>query len=190
MPAGRAGIVAVPSLVVLPTVYVADTFTRADGSIGTAETGGAWTSAKAYTVYSNASYANASGFAPCWIDTAHSDGTATGTFTSYSAGFIGIVFRYVDDSNYMVVGNSVGNQIAILSCIAGSFSLVGTVSATNVGTGTYTISVTYTGTALGYKINGVAQTGTTSSQFQTATKAGFLIGTNNSESIDGFSVTA
>lgn len=153
------------------TIYVSDTFTRADSSssLGTADTGQAWTAlAGTWGISSNKAYkvtASAQGYAV--IDSLHADCTVAVTVSgaSMTAGG-GVTFRASDASNLWFVDidgtgssiykNQTGSLTNMLSGMAG-FTAGDVMSVVLLGT---SIIVKKNGTQIGSLTNSFNSTAT------------------------------
>ena len=104
-----------------------DTFTRADSTttLGTAETGGAWTAhVGTWGISSNQAYCPTSaGLNIATVDTGYSDGFVTVTVTGVSAAGQRLVFRLSDSSNYWDL-QAVTGSCLLQKYVAGSLTNV------------------------------------------------------------------
>jgi hypothetical protein len=150
------------------TTYATDSFDRADGGIGTADTGGAWTNrVGTWTIVSNKAKIgtpvddtrNMVTLAVAQADVHVSvDLTLSATNNRASAG---LVVRYADDNNLIRLelfkSSSVANDIYLVQRLAGSNttlgSLIGTGALTNGNT--YNIKLIISGTNISYVQDGV-----------------------------------
>ena len=173
---------------------VSDTFTRANGAIGTAETGQVWTDNGAgFQVISNTAGATAVGATlgtQCaTLDAGVADCTITVKFATWGTATF-IAFRFADTSNLLAFYLSGTNTARILKIEAGTQTtfFTGTTN-TNIASGdTYTVVLS--GTSITLKQNGTALATRPNAQSfnQTATKHG--IGANQTLSrLDNFTIT-
>lgn len=149
------------------TTYGADTFTRANGVIGTAETGGAWTPSATSGVWSVAS--NKASCAK--VDNVHNSTTlaiaqANVTVTvdltlsaTNNRALAGIVMRYADANNWLRV--SLGkytstNDLFIQQFLAGSLTTLSDITTMGLVNGnTYALKVVISGTTITAFVDGV-----------------------------------
>ena len=172
---------------------VSDSFNRANGAIGVADTGQTWIDeGEGWQVLSNTARATGSpgalGAQACVLNAGVSDCTITVTFSTYSSAQF-IAFRLSDVNNLLAFYLSGTNTARILKLAAGTQTTAYTTTTnTNIASGDI-YSVTLSGSSITLKQNGV-QIGTTQTNSfnQTATNHG--IGTNTTASrFDTFSVT-
>lgn len=177
--------------------YVYDTFTGANGTALTAHTpdiapvGAAWDNANVEIQGNLATLKGAadrqlssiqSNVSDCVIEANISYGTATQTTSNAYAH--GIVFRYVDASNYWIysfIPRSDNMGIALWEVTTTATVRAQAIPSLVCVPGTvYSFKVTINGTGITGTINGVNQLTYTSAQHQTATKHGFKLGYINS----------
>jgi hypothetical protein len=170
-----------------PTETVVDTFTRADGALGSAETGGAYDTTGTWTVSSNqAMSTDTSGVAiRAVIDSNLADGLLEVTISNVSAtSFGGLVFRRVDANNYWSAFYN-GTNFQVEKFVAGVGTNVFTVADAATGG---TISVTMCGPSITIHrgTNGATHTtDITSTDLQTADIHGmFLVQTTTNIRFD------
>lgn len=151
-----------------------DTFTRANGAIGRADSGQLWAvGGGTWTVASNAAAAAADGGTGplVTLPVRRPDGTLSCVVTGTS-GVHGLVFRYVDGNNYWMIardnGVFYGNGVFIHKVVAGVVTLYGPISLPSSPT---TFRVAMLGTRIRIEINGVG------SAFGTITDAANQLGT-------------
>jgi hypothetical protein len=179
---------------------VLDTFTRADATspLGTADSGQTWTAAVGtWGISSNQAYtsaANSSGSqgALAVVDAGTADCTITLDVNNVSVSNTqgGIVFRYVDNSNFwcFIRYDNGGTQQWYLDRIVGGSSTA--VATANAGSGTTdTLQVLLSGSSIVCKLNGTTVTTQTDSTFVTATKHGLNIYNSTGVRLDNFSLT-
>lgn len=165
-------------------IIVSDSFNRANGAIGTADTGQTWATTNggsSYSISSNQVAPALIGSAqhtPCVIDAGKSDGIVSCDYASSVSG-TGLVFRLVDDANFWLVLVFDGTMY---KKVAGSYTFVASVTA---GNGTWTAELD--GTSIVVKNNGVQQASVTDSFNQTGTKHGFSSVNSNTQRYDNFS---
>jgi len=167
-------------------VHAADSFNRANGAIGTADTGQSWAtlnSSSTFNISSNQAVPlNLTGtlHTPCVVDAGVSDCVVSCDFLSTGSG-IGFVFRCVDDSNYWLTLVFDG---ALYKKVAGSFTFVQSVTA---GSGTW--SAKLAGSSITVVNAGVAVATITDAFNSTATRHGFSsLNTSPGPAYDNFSV--
>lgn len=105
----------------MATTYAADTFTRADGPVGNAEIGGAWTASGAAATWAVASNQltgqSTTGYAALLtVDDGQSDGAIQATFVGGNGG---LVFRRTSAKDYWVLTFNVGNSIRLSYFLSG-----------------------------------------------------------------------
>jgi len=168
-------------------VHAADSFNRANGAIGTADTGQSWAtlnSSSTFNISSNqAAPTTVTGtlHTPCVVDAGVSDCVVSCDFVSSTSG-IGFVFRCVDDSNYWLALIFDG---ALYKKVAGSFTFVQAITA---GSGTWTAELA--GSSIVLKNAGVSQATVTDGFNSTATRYGFSsVNTAPGPAYDNFSVS-
>ena len=108
----------------MTTTYAADTFTRPDGQVGNAETGGAWTAAGAASTWGVASNQltgqsnSVNGYEGLLtINDGQSDGAVQVTFVGGAS--VGLVFRYTSAKDYWVLTFGANNYIRLCYFNAG-----------------------------------------------------------------------
>ena len=161
---------------------IADTFTRADGAVGTAETGGAWSVTGTCEVATNQCQIQADSY--MLIDSGASDVDMIVTwvnkgFISYGA----IVPRWVDFDNHVQVQHS---RIGYKSGALGAFTEVATYSAIAAGS---VVRVVAVGDAIVVYDDGVEIANVTISAHQNATSQGLVHGVNYSSIWDSLTVS-
>jgi hypothetical protein len=119
----------------------------------------------------------------------YANGTYSCTLTPYYDGSFaqfepGMVFRYTDSSNFLLLQLEVTNgKVNLYSCVAGTFTVLATLSMTLVSGTAYAIAVTLSGNNVSFTVNGANLTTGTSSFNNTATLVGFRSGTIGSPGI-------
>lgn len=173
---------------------VSDSFNRANGAIGTADTGQTWTDeGGSWTIASDVVGATVAqtniGTQSVVIDAGVSDCTVTVKFSTYSTAMF-LPFRLTDANNLLAFYLSGTNTARILKfASATQTTLFTTTTNTNIASGDI-YSVTLSGSSVALRQNG-SQLGTTQTITfnQTATKHG--MGTNTTVGkFDNFTVTA
>lgn len=166
------------------TYLLRDTFTDADAVVlasHTPDIGGAWTSRSGATqIHSNRATIT-TGPSIHTIDATKADFFAglRGRITATGAAdYIGLIFRYVDTSNYWLVHiDENDNSLSIFEVTSGSFSQRATVGIA-IGLYTdYTLQVLCQGTSITAWLNGANQISYSSSVRQSATLVGIRGGT-------------
>jgi hypothetical protein len=152
---------------------VTDSFTRADSatSLGNADSGQTWAAQTGtWGISSNQAYiASQAGQNTAAIDSGESDGTVAATVAVWS-GDDGILFRGIDDSNYLFV--TANSTILILyERVAGGFAELTRYSSLSFASGDI-LSAVLSGTSVTIKQNGTTLITFTTSRFQTSTKYG------------------
>lgn len=151
------------------SITITDTFTRADGALGTTETGQTWTNSTGWAITSNAAVSTATTYRPAYVESTLADCTLTATLSAvveYGA----LCFRFTDTQNYyvMVVGpaNSFFYKLVANSLILVDPGSLGTFTAGDV------IAIQMTGNTFVFKKNGTTTATVTDSSHPTATKHG------------------
>jgi hypothetical protein len=129
---------------------LSDAFNRADSttSLGSADTGGAWTAQQGtWGILSNEGYlATSAGDGQCvaTLDASSADGTLSAKLSFGNSPDFGLIFRFSDNNNYSVATNDVSFSatLVLYKRVAGSFTSLG--SASNMATGG-TLSVELSG---------------------------------------------
>lgn len=177
-----------------PTVIVSDSFDRANGAIGTADTAQVWTEAVGtFTVASNqATTATGDGLAVV-------EGAADGTLevsglagTSPGTPVSSLVFRYSDTNNFWYVYDYHGSgSIALRKKQGGSDTEFASAGRTGSG-GWHDYKAVLSGTSIQIYLDGTLKISTTSSFNQTATKVGLRssAGASAGSTWDDLSMTA
>jgi len=164
---------------------VADTFSRANGPIGSAETGQVWATANSgssFTVSGNQAapvYNSGALHTPCTVDSGVSDCTVTCDFISAVSG-TGFIWRLSDDSNYWLFLVADG---AVYKKVAGTFAGVANPTAAS---GTWTVQLS--GSSIVLTSPSAVQTNITDSFNSTATRHGFSSFNTNTQRYDNFFV--
>ncbi len=200
MALGAHGIVAVPATGGGgPTTYVSDTFTRANGAIGTAETGGAWTNqgTTVWSVSSNkAKLTTHDASTNCdivWIDPAVSDISISADFayaTASSCGLITRVTPFGASANMIAVllGSGV---LKLYHATAGSYTQAGSNGGTLTNGNTYNVKLTVSGNTHNVYLDGVLVIGPqTISAHAGDTKVGLVSFNDTTTTVDTFLVTS
>lgn len=153
-----------------------DTFTRADSntSLGTSSGGQVWTPhTGTWGITSNKGYlVTQSGDSVATVDAGISDFDMSIDVTVQGA--VGIVFRAVDDQNYLLLFVNAG-QWQFYKRVAGTYTQFGVNMDVSLGTvagTTATWRVTGSGNTITCYLAGVQKGQTTQSQFNTATRYG------------------
>jgi hypothetical protein len=150
---------------------VTDSFNRADGPIGTADSGQVWQQAGgAAAIAGNKGVPTVN---QVFIDTGQSDVTIQMTMGNRDVvnGSTRIVARYVDTNNYLFWGESGSSVYALVRKQAGLFNTITTTAITPVNGDV--LKLVLTGSTLqGYRNGSLIATGTETFQ-QTATRHGF-----------------
>jgi hypothetical protein len=179
----------------VPAVNITDDFNRADDAagLGTATTGQAWSTNQGIIgIQSNKAhtYTLGSGRANSTIDAAVADLTIQVAMTALATnGTIGgIVFRYVDNSNYWrFTDNGSSSRAAILAkIVAGSTSeLINTATTINANS---VLKVVLAGNSISVYVDNVQVSTTQTDSFNaTATKHG-LFSSGGTPTMDNFSM--
>jgi hypothetical protein len=161
---------------------ISDSFNRANGAVGTADVGGAWSTGGAPAIVSN-QLSMASGDT-IYINTSTSDVDMSVTWVS--KGFISygqILPRYVDGNNFVCVRDG-----DIGKMVAGAYSTVSTHSGT-IAAGSV-VRVVAVGSTIKVYDDGVLINTSTVSNFTTATRQGLRHDTGYGATWDTFSVSA
>jgi hypothetical protein len=163
-----------------------DTYTDANSTLVTSHTpeiGGSYTASDAnWNIQSNTLRRSAagSGQPTATLNAGVADGVVEGTVTPGGSGGSGLVFRFVDNSNFYYVRVFGGNTLGIFKYVAGVVSGVGT-TASVTAPGQWTARIELVGTTIRVFLNG-ATTPTlsaTDSSFPTATGYGFHAATGD-----------
>lgn len=172
---GRAlarGVVAVGA-----TYTVHDTFTRANSStsLGTADTGQAWTAhTGTWGITSNAAYlVTSSGESVATLDCGLSDIDFSVSYSGRTDD-LGIVFRAIDASNWLLVYSNPGGGVETWQRVAGSYSQLHAAAGSAGASGT--LRVVTSGTSINVYLDGSVLYSVTTSQFQTETRVGLRRG--------------
>jgi len=187
----------IPDVLWLPTPLCYDTFTRANGAIGTSEASGPDSQAVTARTWNNrvgttqiaTNKASASalvgGLAIATVDTATVDTIVSATLTR-SAAEVGVVLRYADTANYIYAIHD-GTNCQLIKRVATAETTVIT-AAVAIGAGA--IRVIPDGTSFSLYLNN-AKVGSTSTisdaGLQTGTEQG-LFSTNTGNTQDAFEV--
>jgi len=160
-----------------PAKTLADTFTRADGAIGSAETGGAYTTTGTWTISSNqAMSTDTSGVGTrATLSSGIADGLLEVTISGAAAtSYGGLVFRWVDANNYWLAYYNGSTNFHIDKFVAGVPTAVFTVADTATS-GTIVITMMGNKIAVHRGTNGVTYTTTiTDSDNQAGTVHGIF----------------
>lgn len=162
------------------TVLVSDSFNRANNStsLGNADTGQAWqtTPGSIYGISNNQAYpiSDTSGQVSfAYVDSGASDGTITLTLAAISNYQNYLVFRIVDNKNYLFVRYQKGSgNLQLYKTVNNAQTQLGTKSIGTLAIGS-TISVTVSGSSITVSTNGTQQITTTDNTFSTSTLHGF-----------------
>lgn len=173
---------------------VSDTFTRADNasSLGTADTGQAWTAhAGVWGISSNQAYtATGASNALATLDAGVSECSASVTITTPGAGWGGVVLRGSDASNYLTAFWSNGSQLFFRKIVAGVATDLVTQATRALQAGDV-LTVRASGTSLQAIVNGAVILSATDSFNQTATRCGlYTFSSDTAARFDTFTVTA
>lgn len=167
---------------------VTDTFTRAAGAIGNAETGQAWANFGGGTIVVNGSNQATTGVSSsnsgAVVDCAAADAVYQCTLLSQDVNPGGLIFRWVDDTNFWVLQNVGSTQLYLRKFVAGVYTdniIAVTFSASDVFT------VTCAGNSIITQLNGVQKHNITDTFNNTGTKGGLLA--RPSALYDTFSIT-
>ncbi len=169
----------------IPPYIVGDTFTRADGAIGTAESGQSWTnSAGTWLVSSNQAAAQNNENSIATVETGVSDGEAEVRIGALGTGSGYLVVRFHDAGNFLRIGYSSGVWQAqtVVAYNATSLGVMVVDHAPAVGD---RIRVRYRGTAVTAYVNGVPALSCTCTDHTTRTKCGMQT-QNNTTRFDDF----
>lgn len=163
----------------VPVPQAYDLFTRADStsSLGTATSGGAWTAvAGTWGIISNQGYLATrvgDSIATLATSSATMDITARITLGTGSSN-PGILFRYQDSTNYLLVLFALSNQkIDVFRRVAGTYTNISSNSVSIAASTAYTLRIVANGTTVTTYLNGVrvkVDTGVT--QFASSTGVG------------------
>lgn len=174
-----------------PITVASDTFTRADSAttLGSAETGQAWTSlAGTWGISANQAYnAVVGGSKYVVVDAGVSDCTVQVTLVTGGTDF-GLILRAVDSNNLLRLYPESG-AIQLGQYVAGSFSAIGTVGSGLTFNANGVLKVAMSGPSFTISYNGVVLGTLTTAQFQASTKHGFGNGAPQNVKFDNFSIT-
>ncbi len=170
-------------------VLVFDDFNRADGPLGNAVVGGAWSSgAGVMDIVGNAAHLSTGSLAWGFINTGVADVSiqATQPIMGGAASFAGILFRYSDDNNYWRLVNFNGDTYLQKSVIGVVTTLVGPTSG---AANSDVLKVVLSGNTIKAYRNGV-QLGTDQSDSfnSTATRHGIFGALTSAASVDDITV--
>lgn len=168
------------------TTVVSDSFNRADGAVGNAETGQAWT-ATGYAIAGNELGSTGTGVVYAFLDSGHADATIEATCESSTGAAIaeGVLFRYSSTTQHFFFRNSTGQ---LFQANAGAATSVATFATGSVYRDR--VKIVCAGTAITIYRNGV-QIGTWTDPGNSAnTKHGFRTATNALARYDDFRVAA
>ncbi|MCZ2837125.1 cellulase family glycosylhydrolase [Modestobacter sp. VKM Ac-2985] len=180
-----------------PTIYAEDDFTRANSaSLGSAPTGGAWTTKGDWGIDANAAEYLGTGsatgqFRHATVEAGVADCAVEATVT-LGAGESGICFRMTDAENYLLLryGGNAANNYELFRIENGGGSQLASIAATTPGLPA-TLRVELSGSTITPYVNGTAQTPVTSTFNQTATRHGlWAAGNGTGNAYDDFAVTA
>lgn len=151
------------------TTYASDSFNRANGAIGTADVGGAWTDpAGFWTVSGNTAKLSAAlSIRMCYIDTGQADGTFRLTMTVN--GTCGLYMRRSGADDTFIGTRVATGLLRLARCTAGAFTAIGTGAAVANGD---IVTVVVTGTSWEVFLNGVSQFTATEAQGSSSTVHG------------------
>jgi hypothetical protein len=157
------------SLLASPTTYASDSFNRADGAIGTADVGGAWTDpAGFWTVNSNsAKLSAASGFRICYLDDGHEDGAFRLTMTV--SGTCGLMMRRNGADNSFIGTRVTSGLLRLTRLTAGVLTTIASGGAVVDGD---EVKVVVSGISWEVFLNDVSQFTATESQGSASTQHG------------------
>ncbi len=167
---------------------VSDSFNRANGAIGNADTGQPWVAfVGTPVIFSNQYLANGVGLATSAIDSGLTDCTVA--VTMLSGQFSGLIWRVVDGNNYLLCQWEPDNSLGVYTRIAGVFTLLAD-SAPNVMATGRRVSITISGNNFIVKVDGTTVLTTSSTSFPTITAQGIYSGDTASRLFDNFTVSA
>lgn len=151
---------------------VQDSFDRANGAIGTADSGQTWSVLSGnWTVESNKARNTFGGTQSfCVIDAGIADCTLEVTVSGTLNSGGGIAFRFTDANNGLFIEIANGSQTVIYKLQGGGFTQLSIISMSWAAGDVMTVVLS--GTSITLKKNGVVAGSTTSSFNQTATKHG------------------
>lgn len=154
--------------------FLSDSFNRADGSLGNADTGQPWsTPAGTFSISSNqAASASGDGLA---IVTATADGDLSIDGAVATAYVSSLVFRYSDASNFYYVYDWPGGSNISIRKVQGGSDIEYASVARTASSGLVTYRVVLNGTAIDLYRNGVLMFSTTSSFNASATGVGMRV---------------
>lgn len=169
---------------------ILDTFSRADNasSLGSAETGQAWTArVGTWGVSGGKAYQpGGTSEALASLNSGASDYTATVDVTWQNAE--GLLLRYVDTNNYLFADiHSTGARL--VRKLTGSTSVLATGAFTPVAGTTYVLRARVVGSQVTVWVDGVERISTTDSNFLTSTRQGLRAHTATTARLDNFRVT-
>lgn len=168
---------------------VSDSFNRADGALGNADSGQAWTITNAtWGLVSGQVKAltTASGYALADIDAGIADVAIQADIVFQGLGG-SLAFRVTNGANFYIA-QLVGTQTRVYKCVGGAFTQLA------VGGGAHTVGVTYTlrvevvGSSIKVYENGVLVITLTDATYTTQTRHGLYVDTTLATTIDNFSV--
>lgn len=167
------------------TIALSDTFTDADGTSLSAHTmnvGSGWTlHSGTWTIQSNHAESELVDGRIATAAGGISDGVLTCDIAPYDSGatasLVGVVFRYVDTSNFWLVqADSRLDTLTLFRNLAGSFTSQGTSAPVMSSLTSYALSITLSGTSIVVTLNGANTISITNSSHQTATRYGLRYG--------------
>jgi hypothetical protein len=174
-----------------PVVIVTDSFDRADNaaSMGSADSGQVWTpfavsgTVSTYGIQTNRAYCVANGSSGSndmtRLATSASNCTITSNIlmpTNASARRIGLIFRYVDDTNYLKLEiRPAANAMRFYSVVASVETILLGIAPGFVDTSTYEITVILNGTSLKCYRDDILILDTTSAVHQSGTGVGLWV---------------
>lgn len=152
-------------------VILSDSFNRANGAIGSADTGQVYTqNVGTWTINANQANSDATANAVVSAQCNISDGSVQ-VDCVLSAEQRFVAFRLQDGINFMIAGlQSNSSILRIFSCVAGTFSEIGV--GVDITVMTPTIKAVFSGSSIQVFANGTLWRQETSAQFQTQTRCG------------------
>ena len=170
------------------TTYAADTFTRSNGPVGNAETGGAWTTAGSPATWAVVSHQltgrSTTGYdALLTVDDGQSDGAVQATFVGGNAS-AGLVFRCTSGNDYWVLTFGDTKYIR-LNYLNDGYTVKADPGAVAAAGDVFRIELTGPGIVI-YR-NNVQMISLTDSTSVTATSHGFLTAGTGTSTFDNFS---